>query len=72
MPIHQYTAVFGEVGLTGELRAVNQIERRIAEAKKLGFKACLIPQANTKNLKVPQGIKLLPAKNLTEALGYIF
>ena len=69
--IDKSVVAIGEVGLTGELRAVNQIERRIAEAKKLGFKACLIPQANTKNLKTPQGIKLLPAKNLTEALGYI-
>ncbi len=70
-PIDNAIVAIGEVGLTGELRAVNQIERRIAEAKKLGFKACLIPQANTKNLKVPQGMKILPAKNLTEALGYI-
>lgn len=70
-PIDSSIAAIGEVGLTGELRAVNQIERRLAEVLKLGFKACLIPQANTKNLKVPQGMKVLPAKNLTEALGYI-
>ena len=70
-PIDTSIVAIGEVGLTGELRAVNQIERRISEAKKLGFKACLIPQANTKNLKIPQGMKILPAKNLTEALGYI-
>ncbi len=64
-------AAIGEVGLTGELRAVNQIEMRLAEVLKLGFKACIIPQANTKNLKVPEGMKILPAKNLTDALGYI-
>lgn len=70
-PVDPSIVAIGEVGLTGELRAVNQIERRISEAKKLGFKACLIPQANTKNLKIPQGMKVLPAKNLTDALGYI-
>ncbi|MBQ2696197.1 MAG: DNA repair protein RadA [Clostridia bacterium] len=70
-PIDNSIVAIGEVGLTGELRAVNQIERRLSEAKKLGFKACIIPHANTKNLKVPQGIKVLPAKTLTDALGYI-
>ncbi len=70
-PIDSSIAAIGEVGLTGELRAVNQIERRLAEVLKLGFKACIIPQANTKNLKVPEGMKVLPAKNLTDALGYI-
>ncbi len=64
-------AAIGEVGLTGELRAVNQIERRLSEVLKLGFKGCIIPYANTKNLKVPEGMKVLPAKNLTDALGYI-
>ncbi|MBE7022051.1 MAG: DNA repair protein RadA [Ruminococcaceae bacterium] len=70
-PIDTSLAAIGEVGLTGELRAVSQIERRLAEVVKLGFKACLIPAANTKKLRAPEGLKLLPAKNLTEALGYI-
>lgn len=70
-PIDSSIAVIGEVGLTGELRAVSQIERRLAEVLKLGFKACVIPQANTKNIKIPEGMRVLPAKNLTEALGYI-
>ena len=70
-PIDSSIAAIGEVGLTGELRAVSQMERRLAEVLKLGFKACIIPQANLKNLNIPQGIKVLPAKNLTDALGYI-
>ncbi len=70
-PIDSSIAAIGEVGLTGELRAVSQIERRLAEVLKLGFTACVIPQANTKNLRVPPGMRVLPAKNLTEALGYI-
>ena len=61
----------GEIGLTGELRAVNQMDRRLAEVLKLGFKACIIPQANVKNLRVPEGLRVLPAKTLTDALGFI-
>lgn len=70
-PIDSTLAAIGEVGLTGELRAISQIERRLAEVLKLGFKACLIPQANVKNLRVPDGLRVLPAKNLTEALGFV-
>lgn len=70
-PIDSALAAIGEVGLTGELRAVSQMERRLSEVLKLGFKACLIPQANLKNLRIPEGLHILPAKNLTEALGYI-
>ena len=70
-PMDTGMAAIGEVGLTGELRAVSQMERRLAEVLKLGFKACIIPMANTKNLHVPEGLKVLPAKNLTEALGFV-
>ncbi len=70
-PIDTSMAAIGEIGLTGELRAVSQIERRLAEVLKLGFKTCLIPQANLKNLQVPKGLRVLPAKNVTEALGFV-
>jgi len=70
-PLDTELIAIGEIGLTGELRAVNQIERRLSEAVKLGFKTCLIPMSNAKNLHIPQGLKVLSAKNITEALGYI-
>lgn len=70
-PIDTSMAAIGEIGLTGELRAVSQIERRLAEVLKLGFKVCLIPQANLKNLQIPKGLRVLPAKNVTEALGFV-
>lgn len=70
-PVDTAVAAIGEVGLTGELRAVSQMERRLAEVLKLGFRACLIPQANVKNLKIPEGLRILPAKTLTEALGFV-
>lgn len=64
-------AVIGEVGLTGELRAVSQMDKRLAEIYKLGFLKCVIPKANLKGLSVPDGITLLPAATLTEALKYL-
>lgn len=45
------TVVFGEIGLTGEIRAVSMAERRVAEAAKLGFKCCIVPQANCKEAR---------------------
>ena len=65
-------AVIGEVGLTGELRAVNQLEKRLSEIKKLGFTSCIIPYANSRGLDKTDGLKVYTAKNVTEALGYIF
>lgn len=67
-------AVTGEVGLTGEVRAVNMIEKRINEAEKLGFKKILIPYSNYKNLKIKEkeerksGIEIIPVKNIVDAL----
>ncbi len=58
----------GEMGLSGELRAVSQTERRIAEAAKLGFDTCLLPSPIPKDFSPPAGIKLLPATTLAEAL----
>ncbi len=65
-------AVIGEVGLTGELRAVNQMEKRLAEIRKLGFHSCIIPQANARNLSKVDGLRVLSAKNIAEALSFIF
>ncbi len=61
-------AAMGEVGLSGELRAVSQPERRVAEAARLGFKRCLIPTPSSSGLATPRGIKLIPQINLREAL----
>ena len=58
----------GEVGLSGELRAVSQLDRRIAEAAKLGFETCLLPSPVSSNLSAPAGIKLKPVSILSEAI----
>jgi len=58
----------GEVGLSGELRSVSQLERRLAEAAKLGFKSCLLPSPIPSNLASLPDMKLLPVRTLSEAL----
>ncbi|NQT31911.1 MAG: DNA repair protein RadA, partial [Deltaproteobacteria bacterium] len=58
----------GEVGLSGELRAVSQLDRRVAEAARLGFKRCLVPKTGA-NISVPKNIKILPVSTLREAIG---
>ena len=64
------TVLFGEVGLTGEIRAVNLAEQRVAEAAKMGFEVCILPQANTEHIKV-KGIKLIGVKNLQEVIALL-
>jgi len=58
----------GEVGLSGELRTVSQLDRRVAEAARLGFEACLLPAPIPKGLSGPAGIKLRPMGTLSDAL----
>ncbi len=58
----------GEVGLTGEVRAVNMIEKRIKEAEKLGFKKCIIPESNKKLLKDEYKLDIIGVKNINEAI----
>ncbi|MDR1541465.1 MAG: DNA repair protein RadA [Clostridiales bacterium] len=61
--------IFGEVGLTGELRAVTMAEKRLLEASKLGFATCVIPSANMRGLKKPEGCRVLGAANIMELLS---
>lgn len=70
--INPHMVLFGEVGLTGEVRAISQPELRIREAARLGFKECVLPQGNLKNLDAPDSIKLIGIKHASEALDYIF
>ena len=58
----------GEVGLSGELRAVSQLDRRVNEAARLGFKRCLVPKVGTR-ISAPEGIELIPVSTLREAIG---
>jgi DNA repair protein RadA/Sms len=59
------TIVFGEVGLTGEVRAVNMAEQRVMDAKKMGYEICVLPQVNKERMKI-DGIQLIGIKSVRE------
>jgi DNA repair protein RadA/Sms len=71
-PVAEATVVFGEVGLTGEIRAVGQVETRVSEARKLGFKRCIVPESNLKRLPKISGIELTGVRTIAEAVEQIF
>ena len=60
--------VVGEVGLSGELRAVSHLDRRVAEAARLGFECCLVPKVSAV-ISAPKNIELIPVSTLREAIG---
>jgi len=61
-------AAVGEVGLSGELRGVSQLDRRVAEAARMGFTKCLVPKSSSKSISA-KNITLIPAATLREAIG---
>jgi DNA repair protein RadA/Sms len=67
--IDPHLVAVGEVGLSGELRAVPQLERRVSEAARLGFKRCLVPKASSKVGPAPKGIDIMPVGSLREAVN---
>ena len=71
-PIAEGTVVLGEVGLTGEVRAIGQVETRLGEAKKMGFTRCLLPESNLKRLNGKPGLDLLGVRNIDQAVEALF
>ena len=67
-PIPSGLVAIGEVGLTGELRAVGQLGQRISEVRRLGFTRCVIPDPRGRALPETPGLALLPARNIGEAI----
>ncbi|MDP8213012.1 MAG: DNA repair protein RadA [Candidatus Zapsychrus exili] len=72
-PMNSEVAVFGEVGLSSEVRSVSQVSLRIAEAQKLGFKKCIIPKNNLKSKKEidTKGIEIIAVGTVKEALKHL-
>jgi len=70
-PISQEIAVFGEIGLSGDVRYVARADDRLQEASKLGFTKVIMPFQERKSLKVPKGVELLMVKTLSEAVKMI-
>ena len=66
-PVSPDTIVFGEVGLSGEVRGVSMTEQRVQEARKLGFKRCILPKVSVDSLKNVEGIELIGVENVKEA-----
>ena len=63
-PVGDKVVAFGEVGLSGEVRAVSQAEQRVLEARKLGFEKVILPKANLKSVKQIEGIEIEPVESL--------
>ena len=67
-PVSGGLVAIGEVGLTGELRMVNQLEQRVSEVRRLGFTRCVIPTPRTRALPDYPGLELIPVRNIGEAI----
>lgn len=68
VPISKDLVAIGEIGLTGEVRSVSSVEKRIKEAEKLGFKTCIVPENSKKQLKIETKINIIGVKDVREAL----
>ena len=72
-PVDPFTMIFGEVGLSGEIRAVNGAPSRVAEARQLGFQKIILPKNNLSRLEeVPEGVELIGVDHVVAALDVIF
>ena len=67
-PLGADLAAIGEIGLSGEIRSVSMINQRLTEISRLGFKRCVIPAHVRGEIKRPEGLELIPAKNIREAI----
>jgi DNA repair protein RadA/Sms len=70
-PVRSGTAVFGEVGLAGEVRGTNQASLRVREAAQMGFTRCVVPTGNCAPADVPSGFELVGVKTVGEALDQL-
>jgi DNA repair protein RadA/Sms len=72
-PVDPKLALIGEVGLSGELRRVRELDRRLSEAANLGFRRCVVPRSATRE-RVPRvpGLEIVPAESLAEALQRVW
>lgn len=68
-PIAEEVIAFGEVGLSGEVRAVSMPEQRVSEAKKLGFTTCILPEVSVKTVGKIEGVKIIGVKSVGEAIS---
>lgn len=67
-PIPDGMVAVGEIGLSGEVRAVSMLKTRVQEAQKLGFTACVVPKAGAESLKQTEGIRVIGVENVADAI----
>lgn len=70
-PIDEKTIVFGEVGLSGEVRAVSMARQRVMEAKKLGFRRVILPKVSADSMEAVDGIQLVGVATVLDAMRSI-
>ena len=70
--VPNHTAVFGEVGLTGEIRPISHLEKRVSETSKMGFQRCLIPFSNLKRMNQKAELELIGIRDVQQAMLYLF
>lgn len=69
--IDDKTIVFGEIGLSGEVRGVSMAENRVAEAAKLGFSTCVLPAVNAGQIKEKRGMNVIGVRTVRDAIDLI-
>lgn len=67
-PIDDHLVAIGEVGLTGEIRAVSHLAQRLGEVSRLGFTKCIIPRSGSEKVEIPSGLTVYRVRNLREAI----
>ena len=68
VPIADDLVAMGEVGLSGEIRAISHLNQRLGEVSRLGFKKCIIPRSGSEKLEIPAGLTVYRVRNLREAI----
>ena len=71
-PVNHNTALFGEIGLSGEIRAVSGAQQRLREIRRLGFRRCILPAAGSRDLEAPPELELIPIHDIREAMKAAF
>jgi len=71
-PVKEGTIVIGEIGLTGEIRAIGHIEARVKEASKMGFTRCILPENSTKQVPKLKNMDIYGIKSLKQVMELLF
>lgn len=71
-PINKQTVMFGEIGLSGEVRSVSGVSQRLREVKRLGFTRCIMPKFSEKDTEIPKGLEIVGVRDIREAIKAAF